>query len=57
MAAAGGNAEVVKVLLAAGANVHVTSNVSGEEGERLDFIDGAPYMRGGVTKTHTEAGL
>jgi ankyrin repeat protein len=49
VAAAGGHSEVAKVLLAAGANVHVTSDVSGEEGERLDYRDGAPHMRGGVT--------
>jgi hypothetical protein len=50
IAAAGGNAEVAKALLAAGANVDATDAVSEEgRGERLDYRDGAPYMRGGVT--------
>jgi hypothetical protein len=42
-----GHAEVAMVLLAAGANVHATSNVSGEGwGMRLDYRDGVPYMKG-----------
>ena len=36
-----------KALLAAGANVHASTDVSGEEG-RLDYRDGVPHMRGGV---------
>jgi hypothetical protein len=47
-AAMGGHAEVVKVLLAAGANVHATDEVIVEEGGELDYRDGVPYMRGGV---------
>jgi len=37
-----GHAEVVKVLLAAGANVHATDNVSlAKGGGRLDYRDGS----------------
>jgi len=36
LAATNGHAEVAKTLLAAGANVHATGAVSGEEGGRLD---------------------
>jgi hypothetical protein len=40
---------MAKVLLAAGANVHATDDVSGEGwGMRLDYRDRAPYMKGGV---------
>jgi hypothetical protein len=45
---------VAKVLLAAGAIVHACANhpstgdVSGEEGGRLDYRDGVPYLRGEV---------
>ena len=46
-AAVRGHGEVVKALLAAGSNAHASTDVSGEEG-RLDYRDGAPYMRGGV---------
>jgi hypothetical protein len=38
----------VKAVLAAGANVHATDDVSGEEGDRLDYRDGVPYMKGGA---------
>jgi hypothetical protein len=37
VAALHGHAEVAKVLLAAGANVHAADAVSGEEGDRLDY--------------------
>jgi hypothetical protein len=43
-----GYAEVVKALLAAGANVHATEKVSEEGRGGLDFRDLPPYMRGGV---------
>ena len=46
-AAVRGHGEVVKALLAAGSNAHASTDVSGEEG-RLDYRDGALYMRGGV---------
>jgi hypothetical protein len=43
------HADVAKVLLAAGANVHATDDVSGEGwGIRLDYRDGVPYLRGEV---------
>ena len=54
VAAVSGHAEVAKVLLVAGANVHACANhpstgdVSGEEGGRLDYRDGVPYLRGEV---------
>jgi hypothetical protein len=49
MAAFHGHAEVAKVLLAAGASVHATTNsIVSEEGwwNRLDYRDGVPYVRG-----------
>ena len=46
-AAVRGHGEVVKALLAAGANAHASTDVSGEEG-RLDYRGGVPCMRGGV---------
>ena len=48
-AAHNGHAEVAKVLLAAGASVHTTGDVSGEGwGIRLGYRDGVSYMRGGL---------